>query len=474
MQLEQLIPCFYPPYQERPGANRVPVEELEMDARQPVRNLGSHRASRRTVLKRSGQLGAVVTGVAASGGIGSIIASAKAPAVLSESGPSGKVRFLVYGEAAEDQPVHQAFMALYPDVELEVVGISGGTWASFADAVTTRVAGGEQFDVVQIATEGQRLFASRGMIQPIDELLERDAEEVEGLLADFHPNLIEWCNTLSSPDGQTYFLPGEFNTMAIWYNTEVFASAGVAEPESGWSWEQFLETAQGLTKPGEVYGMHVPQAYFASVMPWLLNNGASPLSADWTEATVNTPEAIEAATFMRQLVAEEISPQPGGEFDAFQAVANGQLAMVGGGQWPRPSFAEMEVLDKIKIVPFPVKATPGSPIGWNSYPILKSTENLEAAWALSKFYASAEAAKNLQFQTAAQRSIAKSDEYLNAGPEGIGFLYDALDFATPVPGPDQGSIIQQDIEDTFAQILVGNLEPEAALNDLNLKIQSNL
>ena len=133
-----------------------------------------------------------------------------------------------------------------------------------------------------------------------------------------------------------------------------------------------------------------------------------------------------------------------------------------------------KVLDKIKIVPFPVKAQPGSPIGWNSYPILKSTQNREAAWALSKFYASPAAAEFLQFQTAAQRSIAKSDAYLNAGPEGIGFLYDALDFATPVPGPDQGSIIQQDIEDTFAQILIGNLEPEAGLNDLNAKIQSNL
>ena len=445
-----------------------------MKTREPAEHMGSLRASRRTVLKRSGQLGAAVTGVAASGGISSILASAKAPAYFQDSAPSGTVRFLVYGEAAGNQPVHDSFRSQYPDVELEVVGIPGGSWASFADAVTTRIAGGEQFDVVQIATEGQRLFASRGMIEPIDELLERDAEEVEGLLADFHPNLIEWANTLSSPDGQTYFLPGEFNTMAIWYNTEVFTSAGVAEPEAGWTWDQFLETARGLTKPGEVYGMHVPSAYFVSVMPWLLNNGASPLNADWTEATVNTPQAIEAAAFMRQLVAEQISPEPGGEFDAFQAVANGQLAMVGGGQWPRPNFEELGVLESIKIVPFPVKATPGSPIGWNSYPIMKSTQNREAAWALSKFYASPAAAEFLQFQTAAQRSIAKSEAYLDAGPEGIGFLYDALDFATPVPGPDRGSIIQQDIEDTFAQILVGNLEPEAALNDLNAKIQSNL
>jgi ABC-type glycerol-3-phosphate transport system substrate-binding protein len=43
-----------------------------------------------------------------------------------------------------------------------------------------------------------------------------------------------------------------------------------------------------------------------------------------------------------------------------------------------------------------------------------------------------------------------------------------------VPGPDNGSIIQQDIEDIFAQILIGNLEAEPALNDLNATIQSNL
>jgi len=445
-----------------------------MDARQPAEAIGSHRVSRRTVLKRSGQIGAAITGIAASGGIGSIVASAQAPALLQGSAPSGKVRFLVYGEAADGQPVFDAFRTLYPAVELEVVGIEAGSWAAFADAVTTRIAGGEKFDVVQIATEGQRLFASRGLIDPIDDLLERDAEEVNTLLADFHPKLVEWCNTLSSPDGQTYFLPGEFNTMAVWYNTEMMAAAGVSEPTNDWTWDQFHETAKALTKPGEVFGMHVPSAYFVSVMPWLLTNGASPLNAEWTEATVNTPQAIEAATFMRQLVADKISPEPGGEFDGFAAMAQGQLAMVGGGKWPQPNLAELKFLDKVKVVAHPQKAGPGSPIGWNSYPIMKATENREAAWALSKFYASPKAAEFIQYQVPGQRSVAESEAYLSAAPEGIEVLYAALEYAVPVPGPDQGSIIQQDIEDTFAQILIGNLEPEAALNDLNSKIQSNL
>ena len=86
----------------------------------------------------------------------------------------------------------------------------------------------------------------------------------------------------------------------------------------------------------------------------------------------------------------------------------------------------------------------------------------------------AEAAKFVEFQVPAQRSVAESEAYLSAAPEGVEVLYAALDYATPVPGPDQGSIIQQDVEDTFAQILVGNLEAEAGLSDLNSKIQSNL
>jgi len=41
-------------------------------------------------------------------------------------------------------------------------------------------------------------------------------------------------------------------------------------------------------------------------MPYLLTDGASTLSADWKTSTVNTPQAIEAATFMPSLVEKKI------------------------------------------------------------------------------------------------------------------------------------------------------------------------
>lgn len=446
-----------------------------MDDRFAPGRIVTRAASRRTLLKRSGQLGAAVAITGATGGIDAMLAAAKAPALLQGTpAPSGKIKLLYQSVAPAEEARFEKFHELYPDIEIEAVAIEGDTWAEFGDAVATRIAGGETFDVLVIATEGQRVFASRGLLEPIDDLLERDAVEMKDFFDDVHPRLLEFTRTLSSPDGKTYVLPGEFNTMGVWYNKNVFDAAGVAYPDPSWTWDDFNTAAHALTKPDEVFGMHVTGALFASVMPWLLTNGASPLSADWSTSTINTPEAAAAAAQMRQLVADGVSPEPGGEFDAFTTFAQGGLAMVGAGRWIWPSMVDLGVTDHIDVVPWPVNSGPGSPVGWKSYPIMSSTENREAAWALSKYFTSRDAAEFLVYEVSARKSVALDPAFLETMPSGFGLFYNALDYATPVPGTDNGALIQHDIEDTFDQILIGNLEPEAALADLDSKITDNL
>jgi len=126
-------------------------------------------------------------------------------------------------------------------------------------------------------------------------------------------------------------------------------------------------------------------------MPYLLTNGASTLSADWKTSTVNTPQAIDAATFMRSLGEKKISPEPGGTFDQFTATAQGKMAMFGGGRWPVLNMRTLNVVSKMKILPWPQKTTKGSPVGWGCYPIMKGAQNVEAAWAFVKFIATKEA-----------------------------------------------------------------------------------
>jgi multiple sugar transport system substrate-binding protein len=395
--------------------------------------------------------------------------------------PSGSIRFAIWADAVENaswDPIVAAFNEVHPDVSVEVLAIPADSWAGFFDAVSTQIAGGEIPDVIRVATEGQRLFASRNLVEPLDELIERDMEELQDFMDDVHPNLMEWTRTYSSTDGQTYYLPHGFNTMALWYNVEMFEAAGVAEPTDDWTWDDFQAAAEAIATPGEVFAMNVEAAYFASVMPWFLTNGTSTLSEDWSASLVSEPAAVEAATFMRSMVESGLSPQPGGEFDPYATMAQGRLAMFGGGRWPTSSIREVDLVDKVKLVAWPQKVQKGSPVGWDGHPIMRESQNKEAAWAFVKFLASTTAQEIEVGQggptVPPRRSMATSAAFLDDAPEGTNKLFEALDFATPIPSPDAGNLIEQDIIDTFNQILAGNSEPEEALATLHQQIESNL
>ncbi|GHO42088.1 ABC transporter substrate-binding protein [Ktedonospora formicarum] len=437
--------------------------------------------SRRDFLKRAGYTSLTALGTT------SLLAACGTSVVAEDTKPapkgtkiSGELT-LVYMGSAQDQASWNAlfnlFRSKYPDVTFKAKGIPSSSWAAFFDVIATQIAGGEAFDLIQVATEGQRLFASRGLVQHIDAFIERDQDELADFFSDIHPNLIKW-NKLSSPDGKTYYLPGEFNTMCVWYNSEMFHQAGIADPTDNWTWDAFLEIAKTLTKPKQTYGIYVPPAYFAGIMSWLLTNGASTLNADWTQATVASPAAIEATTFMRSLIAQGISPLPGGVFDSFAAMGQGKLAMFGGGRWPVTTMRGLNMIKKLKIAAWPHKTQQGSPIGWNAYPILKSSQNKEAAWAFVKFITSKQASEYFARQGGTivppRRSVALGDAFLSNSPAGSEKLYEALDYSTPIPSPDKGNIIQKAIEDSYAQLLTGNMDVAQGLRDLNEVIQENL
>ena len=49
-------------------------------------------------------------------------------------------------------------------------------------------------------------------------------------------------------EGRVYGVPTNAAANAIWVNKDVFKEAGVPLPQQGWTWDQFLQTAQKLTK----------------------------------------------------------------------------------------------------------------------------------------------------------------------------------------------------------------------------------
>jgi multiple sugar transport system substrate-binding protein len=437
-----------------------------------------NRLGRRSFLKGVGYSGLALAGTGLLAACGDQ-SSSSAPIAPKGSKISGSLT-LAYLGTADQQVVWKKLFSLfqekYPDVQLTAQANASNNWAVYFNSISTQIAGGKVPDVVQVATEGQRLFASRGLVEPLDPYLARDKDELASYYADTPANLLQLV-AQSSPGGKTYYLPDVYNPMCIWYSVDMFRKAGADEPDDSWTWDDFHAISKKIAKPG-VYSFAAGAAYFAGIMPWVLTNGGNVLNTDWTKSTVTDPAVVEALSFMRQLVAEGISPAPSGTYDPFGAMAQGKLAMFGGGCWPIINIRKLGIVDKVKIVAWPHKVKQGSPLGFNAYPIMKASQNKEAAWAFAKFMTSQEANTYLVQSGGTgvplSKTIVNSSAFLDNTPVGMDKLYPALQYGTLLPAPNKENVMELAIDNVSAQILTGNTTPAQGLSQLDQQITAAL
>ncbi len=423
--------------------------------------------SRRSMLRLLGAASVPVTGgLAACGG---------APGAATQGAGAGTVEFVYLGDVNQRKQFEELFAQFneeHPDVDLRATAKSG-TWAQFAYAVATQIAGGQPPDIVQIATEGQRLFASKGVLEPLDDVIESDRAFVDEYYDDIHDNLRRWTQQYGSPNDNTYYIPGGYNPIVQFCNMELLDKAGVDLPDEGWSWDELMAAGQKVKAQG-AYLMTIGNGYWSDILPWLTNNGTSSLDDEWSSSTMNSAEAIEAAEMARALVAEGFAPQPGGNYDPPTLMQRGELAAFHDGAFGIVNADRIGMTDKIKVVFFPNNGVHGSPVGWDAWDITKESQNKDDAWTFIKFLMSVEGsaffAETGGTIVPARRSVATSDSFLGGAPEGSIKLVEALDTATPVPSPDRGPEIQDVVEEGWLQVISGYADARTQLNKTHDKI----
>lgn len=394
------------------------------------------------------------------------------------SGGSGsdKLTFVYRGDATQQDAFNKLFDEFskkYPDIKLEPQGIAAESWGEFANTVATRVAGGQVPDIIQVATEGQKTFASKDILAPLDDFMEKDNDIVDDYFDDINPNLADWNTKYGSPDENTYYIPGGYNTVCFWYNTETWEKAGAEPPTEDWTWDDFMAAAEKLKAAGS-YIIPMSSDPFSAILPWMLTNGASALNEDWDEATFDSAASIESAEFAREVVQKGFSPEPGGSFDVDELVVKGKLAGFPGGRWPILGMRDQGIVDKMKIVPMPQKTTQGSPIGWDAWAIFKASEKKDAAWQFLKFMMSEDAGEFFATEggtiVPARISIANSAAFTDNAPDGTTALVDAVSYASPTPSPANGGQIQDKMINAWDKVLAGNADASSALEQANDQI----
>jgi len=190
-------------------------------------------------------------------------------------------------------------------------------------------AAGEELDILQMDTTHFPLYADWGYLAPVD-------ESAGFALDEFIEPLVQAFAYEDTP----YAVPTEFDTLALFYNSDLFAEAGL-EPPVDWTWDDLREIAWLIKDYSGAYGFAVPaDAYL--FYPFVLQAGGWIMSPDFRETGIDWGEAIDAGWFYTSAREEgwAIIPEDVGASWHAEAFGWGEVAMVLGGYWMRAYLSE--------------------------------------------------------------------------------------------------------------------------------------
>jgi multiple sugar transport system substrate-binding protein len=173
-------------------------------------------------------------------------ATAALPGAVAHAAPAA-IRWVWWGNPARDRrtaEVIKLFEARHADIR--VTGESSA-WPDYWPKLAVQVAGRNAADVIQIDYRFLVEYVRRGALAPINDLIP-DPLNLDG----FDRGEID-AGTIG---GKTYGVSVGANAFAIQYNKAVFQRLGVPEPQFGWSWDDYVESATAISKasPQGFYG----------------------------------------------------------------------------------------------------------------------------------------------------------------------------------------------------------------------------
>lgn len=364
------------------------------------------------------------------------------------------------------------------NLEVNANGWGGGGWDGYSDTLLTRIAGGEQIDVIMIAIEGLGLLSARNVLTPLDDFLNVDAEAKEVLETDVHKTLREMLQV----NGQQMEYPFSWNNMVMYYNTAIFEEEGVDAPGEDWTWDDFLETCLKVANVSGSADDRFAYSFWGGGMfgmaAWFFNNDTSPLTEDWSASNLlDDPKVAETLQFLADLILEhKVTPNPTG-WDEWAQFHAGNLVMRTCGRWCIGASleAEFETYD-IQFQPHqagPLKTVAGTD-GWG---IASVSDNKEQAWEVVKLLSGPEASLDmvtLGGNIPALRSVAELPEFAEFGPPNTALFYDSLDFAATVPSPNNFNVIEPILNRNYESIWNGEKSVQEALQAAHDELQPEM
>jgi len=217
-------------------------------------------------------------------------AATTAAATTAAPALSGTVRVGSWDSADALQPFNDAiasFEAAYPGVTVQLEDVPQG----YGDKLLAEFASGTAPDVFQVGDGDVANFASKGVLEPLDDYISgaKGSDPLDTSV--FYSAIAD----IGKVNGTTYLLTKDYSPLVIYYNKALFDAAGVAYPTDGWTWNDFLTAAQKLTVTdanGKIsqWGVELPDGWgdpywTRGILPVIYQNGGDIISPDGTKTT---------------------------------------------------------------------------------------------------------------------------------------------------------------------------------------------
>ncbi|XHR30449.1 MAG: ABC transporter substrate-binding protein [Chthoniobacteraceae bacterium] len=243
----------------------------------------------------------------------------------------GAILFSFWG-SAEQQKVEKKIVAEFekenPDVKVSILPIG----QRYSTKIQSMIVGDIAPDVLMVDMQHYDEWASRGVFLDIT-----DAVNELGS-ADFMPVAVKAYRR----DGRYFAAPVNAHGLVLYCNLDALKAAGIPFSPRGWTWDQILEMAPGLTGRGKAggadYCVLLPRAdlMMASFGARLFDDPARP-----TRAVVESEEARAALRIYKTLKDKGwgVAPDVADEQGMYQLFRDGRVAFYFSGRWFTPELA---------------------------------------------------------------------------------------------------------------------------------------
>jgi multiple sugar transport system substrate-binding protein len=317
---------------------------------------------RRAFLKQTAALGALAM-------LGSVRrAAAAAPVTMwhifgAETEP-GLKNIKRWNDTHVDQPIDQKFV---PFGQLSQQLIKG-------------IATGDVPDLITIDNPVVASFANQGALEDLSDLVQTSTVIKPD---QYYPG--SWATTIW--DGKQFAIPGEANTLALYYNADMFKAKGLDPDKPPRTWAELRHAAEVLTdKDKNVFGMafcaiQSEEGTF-QFLPFLQQSGA-------TLKTLTSPDAVAALHLWTDFVSKSQASRDvlvKRQFEMTSSWLAGASGMVISGPWELQRMASVKFNWRVATLPHREgKDIEASALGGYVWGVPKGARNRQAAFKVIEF-----------------------------------------------------------------------------------------